>query len=144
MSPRRAIAYVRAHRKESLTELKDFIRFPTVSAQPKHEGDIRRCASWLAGHLRRIGLDDVRIVPTQRHPLVYASWQGARGRPTLLIYGHYDVQPATRSMSGIPSPSNPPFEAPISLGAAPAMTRDRCSLTSRQWKRISTRWARCR
>jgi acetylornithine deacetylase/succinyl-diaminopimelate desuccinylase-like protein len=93
MSPRRAIAYVRAHRKESLTELKDFIRFPTVSAQPKHEGDIRRCASWLAGHLRRIGLDDVRIVPTQRHPLVYASWQGARGRPTLLIYGHYDVQP---------------------------------------------------
>jgi acetylornithine deacetylase/succinyl-diaminopimelate desuccinylase-like protein len=109
MSPRRAIAYVRAHRKESLTELKDFIRFPTVSAQPKHEGDIRRCASWLAGHLRRIGLDDVRIVPTQRHPLVYASWQGARGRPTLLIYGHYDVQP----VDPLNEWHSPPFEPTV-------------------------------
>ena len=56
-------------------------------------GDLRRCASWLAAHLRRIGLEQVRILPTKRHPIVYASWQRARGRPTVLIYGHYDVQP---------------------------------------------------
>jgi acetylornithine deacetylase/succinyl-diaminopimelate desuccinylase-like protein len=94
MSPSRALAYARAHRKKSLAELMEFVRFPTVSAQPRYEGDIRNCAHWLAGHLRRIGLDDVRIFPTARHPLVYGSWQGAPGRPTLLIYGHYDVQPA--------------------------------------------------
>src|SRR5215510_11229177 len=105
MSPRRALAYARAHRKESLTELGDFIRFPTVSAEPKHEGDMRRCANWLAGHLRRIGLDDVRVGPTRGHPLVYASWQGAQRRPTLLIYGHYDVQPA----DPLPEWSSPPF-----------------------------------
>jgi acetylornithine deacetylase/succinyl-diaminopimelate desuccinylase-like protein len=109
MSPSRALAYARAHRKKFLGELKDFIRFPTVSAQPRHDGDIRNCANWLAEHLRRVGLDDVRIVPTPRHPLVYAGWQHAAGRPTLLVYGHYDVQP--------PDPlhewHSPPFEPTI-------------------------------
>jgi acetylornithine deacetylase/succinyl-diaminopimelate desuccinylase-like protein len=87
----------------------DFIRFPSVSAQPRHEGDIRCCANWLAGHLRRIGLDDVGIVPTRRHPLVYASWQGASGRPTLLIYGHYDVQP----VDPLNKWRSPPFEPTV-------------------------------
>jgi acetylornithine deacetylase/succinyl-diaminopimelate desuccinylase-like protein len=109
MSPSRALAYARAHRKKFLGELKDFIRFPTVSAQPRHDGDIRSCANWLAEHLRRVGLDHVRIVPTPRHPLVYAGWQNAAGRPTVLIYGHYDVQP--------PDPlhewHSPPFEPAI-------------------------------
>jgi acetylornithine deacetylase/succinyl-diaminopimelate desuccinylase-like protein len=94
MSPSRALEYAQARRKESLAELKEFIRFPTVSAQPRHASDIRNCANWLAAHLRRIGLDDVRIVPTRRHPLIYASWHGALDAPTILIYGHYDVQPA--------------------------------------------------
>jgi acetylornithine deacetylase/succinyl-diaminopimelate desuccinylase-like protein len=94
MSPSHALEYARAHRKESLAELKEFIRFPTVSAQPRHASDIRNCANWLAAHLRRIGLDDVRIVPTRRHPLIHASWHGALDAPTILIYGHYDVQPA--------------------------------------------------
>src|SRR4029077_9971927 len=109
MSPSRALAYARAHRKKFLAELKDFIRFPTVSAQPRHEGDIRNCANWLAEHLRSVGLDHVRIFPTPRHPLVYAGWQHAAGRPTLLVYGHYDVQP--------PDPlhewHSPPFEPTI-------------------------------
>lgn len=81
------------HRERWLEELKQFIRFPTVSAQSVHADDLKRCAKWLANHLRNIGLQNVRIVPTAGHPLVYADWKRARG-PTLLIYGHYDVQPA--------------------------------------------------
>jgi acetylornithine deacetylase/succinyl-diaminopimelate desuccinylase-like protein len=93
MKPFRAIAYARRHRPRFVAELKEFVRFPSVSSQPKHRSDIRRCASWLANHLRRIGLEHVRIIPTKRHPIIYATWRHARGKPTLLIYGHYDVQP---------------------------------------------------
>jgi acetylornithine deacetylase/succinyl-diaminopimelate desuccinylase-like protein len=106
MRPLRAIAYARRHRPRFLAELKHFVRFPTVSSQPKHARDIRRCASWLARHLQNIGLEQIRIVPTDRHPIVYANWLHARGRPTILFYGHYDVQP--------PEPLDtwriPPFE----------------------------------
>src|SRR5215469_11020095 len=77
LSCSRALAFARARRKESLAELMDFVRFPTVSSQPKHAGDIMSCANWLAGHLRRIGLDDVEIIPTKRHPLVSASRHSA-------------------------------------------------------------------
>ena len=94
MKPLRALAYARRHRSRFVNELKEFVRFPSISSQPKHDPDIRRCASWLANDLRRIGLDQVRIIPTKRHPIVYATWRRARNKPTLLIYGHYDVQPA--------------------------------------------------
>jgi acetylornithine deacetylase/succinyl-diaminopimelate desuccinylase-like protein len=109
MSPSRALAYARAHRKNFLSELMDFIRFPSISAQPSHDGDIRRCAHWLAGHLRNIGLNDVRSIPTKRHPIVFASGRGAPGRPTLLIYGHYDVQP----VDPLNQWRSPPFEPTI-------------------------------
>jgi acetylornithine deacetylase/succinyl-diaminopimelate desuccinylase-like protein len=93
MSTADALAFARRRRRESLTELQDFIRFPTVSAQPQHGGDMRRCAAWLAQHLQRIGLEAVRVIATARHPLVYGEWLFAERQPTLLIYGHYDVQP---------------------------------------------------
>src|SRR5262245_54494897 len=104
-----AIAYARASRKKFLAELMEFVRFPIVSAEPKHAGDIKNCASWLANHLSRIGLDDVRIIPTKRHPLVFASSRRARGRPTLLIYGHYDVQP----VDPLDQWRSPPFEPTV-------------------------------
>jgi acetylornithine deacetylase/succinyl-diaminopimelate desuccinylase-like protein len=106
MKPLRALAYARRHRPRFVAELKEFVRFPSVSNQPRHAGDVRRCASWLAAHLRRIGLEKIRIVPTSRHPIVYAAWQHARGRPTLLVYGHYDVQPAEPLQEW----RTPPFE----------------------------------
>jgi acetylornithine deacetylase/succinyl-diaminopimelate desuccinylase-like protein len=93
LSPSLALAYARAHRREFLSQLKEFARIPTVSAQPEHRADIRACAEWLAAHLGRIGLDTVRIIPTAGNPLVYASHAADPARPTLLIYGHYDVQP---------------------------------------------------
>ena len=92
MDPHHALNYARTHRARFVDELKTFLRFPTVSSQPKHANDLKKCAHWLANHLRRIGLAEVRIIPTGGHPIVYAAWRRLPGRPTLIIYGHYDVQ----------------------------------------------------
>ena len=112
MKPLRPLNYARRHRSRSVAELKEFVRFPTVSNQPRHAPDLRRCAAWLASHLRRIGLEHVRVVATGRHPVVYASWLHAPGRPTILIYGHYDVQPA----EPLAEWRRPPFE-PVVKGS---------------------------
>jgi acetylornithine deacetylase/succinyl-diaminopimelate desuccinylase-like protein len=87
-APTPAIAYAREHRRQSLTELEEFVRFPSVSTQPRHTDDVGRCAQWLASHLRRIGLRNVAVIDTPRHPIVYAAWRGPRLGPTVLIYGH--------------------------------------------------------
>ena len=89
-----ALAFAQAQRKKSLEELKEFIRFASISAQPAYAGVTAKCAAWLASHLRSVGLEHAQVVPTSRHPIVCASWRHARGAPTVLIYGHYDVQPA--------------------------------------------------
>jgi acetylornithine deacetylase/succinyl-diaminopimelate desuccinylase-like protein len=78
---------------EAVSQLSSFIRIPSVSAEPKHKNDIIACAKWLANHLQMIGMSRVKIIPTKKHPVVYADWLHAPGKPTLLIYGHYDVQP---------------------------------------------------
>jgi acetylornithine deacetylase/succinyl-diaminopimelate desuccinylase-like protein len=91
--PGRALQFARTHRARYVSELKEFLRFPSVSSQPKSAEDVRRCATWLARHLQVIGLERVRLIPTPGNPLVYAAWQHAGKRPTLLIYGHYDVLP---------------------------------------------------
>jgi acetylornithine deacetylase/succinyl-diaminopimelate desuccinylase-like protein len=85
----------------------DFVRFPSVSAQPRHGDDLKRCAAWLENHLKKVGLQKVNIVPTQRHPIVYAEWLHARGLPTILIYGHYDVQPPDPLREWISPPFTP-------------------------------------
>jgi acetylornithine deacetylase/succinyl-diaminopimelate desuccinylase-like protein len=87
-------AYVRRHQRRFIRELQEFIRIPSVSSDPAHAADVRRCARWLARQLAHIGLSGARTIPTKRHPIVYGEWHGAAGRPTVLIYGHYDVQPA--------------------------------------------------
>jgi len=88
------VAYGRANRRRFVAELMEFIRFPSVSAQPEQAKALKKCAAWLAEHLNGIGLERVRVVPTPRHPLVYAEWMHRPNQPTVLIYGHYDVQPA--------------------------------------------------
>jgi acetylornithine deacetylase/succinyl-diaminopimelate desuccinylase-like protein len=109
MTATRAIDYAQSHRSRFLAELKDFVRFPTVSAQPKYAGDLKKCATWLANHLREVGLERVHVVATARHPLVYAASRRLPGRPTVLIYGHYDVQPA----DPIREWRSPPFEPTV-------------------------------
>jgi acetylornithine deacetylase/succinyl-diaminopimelate desuccinylase-like protein len=103
------LTYARSNRARFVAELSEFVRFASVSAQPVHAGDVRNCAAWLATHLRKVGLDRVRVVPTPGHPIVYADWLHAPGRPTVLVYGHYDVQPA----DPIEEWRSPPFEPAV-------------------------------
>lgn len=88
-----ALAYARAHRGRTLRTLEELIRIPSISVEPRRAVDVRRCAARLAELLRRIGLDRVQVIATRRHPLVYGEWRRLPGRPTVLVYGHYDVQP---------------------------------------------------
>ncbi|MBV9790863.1 MAG: dipeptidase, partial [Chloroflexi bacterium] len=94
MSCNAAIEYARRYRARFVWEFQELLRFPSVSAQPQHANAVKRCADWLARHLQTIGMQRVRVVPTARHPIVVAEWRHAPRRPTVLIYGHYDVQPA--------------------------------------------------
>jgi acetylornithine deacetylase/succinyl-diaminopimelate desuccinylase-like protein len=76
-----------------LEELTDFLRIPSVSTLSEHKGDVQRAAQWVADDLKRSGMENVRLIGTRGHPLVYADWLHAEGQPILLVYGHYDVQP---------------------------------------------------
>jgi acetylornithine deacetylase/succinyl-diaminopimelate desuccinylase-like protein len=107
VDPHRALKYARNRRATFVSELKEFLRFPTVSSQPEHANDLKKCANWLANHLRQIGLDRVRVIPTRGNPIVYASWLRAPGRPTLIIYGHYDVLPGEPLRQWRTPPFNP-------------------------------------
>src|ERR1700679_1439307 len=86
--------YVESKREAHLNELKEFLRIPSVSTKSEHKPDIERAAHWVAEKLRTAGLEKVEIVPTKVHPLVYGESLHAPGKPTILFYGHYDVQPA--------------------------------------------------
>src|SRR3984893_1487255 len=88
------IDYIESKREEHLNELKEFLRIPSVSTKSEHKPDIERAAQWVADKLRAAGMDKIEIVPTKMHPLVYGESMNAPGRPTILFYGHYDVQPA--------------------------------------------------
>jgi acetylornithine deacetylase/succinyl-diaminopimelate desuccinylase-like protein len=87
------LGYLAAHRDRALRELIEFARIPSVSTDPQHRGDIARAAEWVAAQLGQAGPVDVRTISTGGHPLVYGEWLGAPKAPTLLVYGHYDVQP---------------------------------------------------
>jgi acetylornithine deacetylase/succinyl-diaminopimelate desuccinylase-like protein len=85
--------YIHAQRDAHLRELCEFLRIPSISAKTEHKPDIERAANWVADNLRSAGFQTVEIVPTALHPLVYAESLQAPGKPTVLFYGHYDVQP---------------------------------------------------
>jgi acetylornithine deacetylase/succinyl-diaminopimelate desuccinylase-like protein len=88
------IEYARSQRERYIQDLMEYLAIPSVSAQPEHARDIKMAALWLADHLRDAGLR-AEVMATDGHPLVYAEWSGHdHHRPTVLIYGHYDVQPA--------------------------------------------------
>jgi acetylornithine deacetylase/succinyl-diaminopimelate desuccinylase-like protein len=90
----RALRYARSRRDATLQRLITLLGYPTISADPRHATDMSACAAWLARTLARIGLRDVEIWPGQAAPVVTAVWEGRPGCPTMLLYGHYDVQPA--------------------------------------------------
>ena len=86
--------FIDARREQHLTELCEFLRIPSVSAKSEHKPDVERAARWVADNLEAAGFKSVEIIPTNLHPLVYAESLEAPGKPTILFYGHYDVQPA--------------------------------------------------
>ncbi len=101
-----AVSYARENKERFLNELKDLLRIPSVSTLDEHKGDIQRAAQFVADDLTRIGFDHVEVVKTKGHPLIYADWLHAPGKPTALCYAHYDVQPAEPLEEWI----SPPFE----------------------------------
>jgi acetylornithine deacetylase/succinyl-diaminopimelate desuccinylase-like protein len=87
--------YTKAHREQFLSQLKDWIRIPSISTDPIRKGDVQRAAEWIAADMRRVGIENVEVIPTAGHPVVYGDWLHAGADvPTVLVYGHYDVQPA--------------------------------------------------
>lgn len=89
-----ALSYLTEHRDQHLSALYELLSIPSVSMDPAHRADMVRAAEWLATCLRHIGMHHTEIVADHGLPLVYSEWLGAEQAPTLLIYGHYDVQPA--------------------------------------------------
>jgi acetylornithine deacetylase/succinyl-diaminopimelate desuccinylase-like protein len=95
-----AVGFAKENGKRFVEELKDLLRIPSISTLPEHAADVRRAAEFVATELKRIGMENVRLIETTSagrtggHPLVYADWLHATGAPTVLCYGHYDVQPA--------------------------------------------------
>ena len=98
--------HIAQNRDRFLEELKQFLRIPSISTLPEHRGDIDRAASFVADALRQAGMENVEVIQTARHPLIYADWLHAPGKPTVLCYGHYDVQPA----DPLELWTSPPFE----------------------------------
>jgi acetylornithine deacetylase/succinyl-diaminopimelate desuccinylase-like protein len=87
-------AYLEARREQIVEQLYEFLRIPSISTDPERREAMAQAARWVADRLREAGPLAVEIMPTAGHPVVYAEWLGAPDRPTLLVYGHYDVQPA--------------------------------------------------
>ncbi|MFI5274562.1 MAG: M20/M25/M40 family metallo-hydrolase, partial [Ktedonobacterales bacterium] len=88
-----ALQYANKHRDEFLEGLKDLLRIPSISTLPRHKKDIQKAAKFVADALEDAGLKKVKLIKTDGHPLVYGEWLEAPGKPTVLLYGHYDVQP---------------------------------------------------
>jgi len=106
------IDFINMNREKYLDELKGLLAIPSISALPEHAADVRRCAEWCGDEMRRIGLENVKLLDTPGNPIVYGDWLGAPGTPTILFYGHYDVQP----VDPLNLWESPPFEATVRDG----------------------------
>ncbi len=101
--------YITENENRFLEDLKSWLRIPSISTLPEHAGDIRAAAEYAADQLQRMDFELVRLIETQNHPLVYGEWLKAPGKPTVLVYGHYDVQP----VDPIELWDSPPFEPTV-------------------------------
>lgn len=106
------INYINENRESFINELKDFLRIPSISTLPENKKDINECAGFVSEKLKQAGMSRVEIFQTEGHPIVYGEWLGAPGKPTVLVYGHYDVQP----VDPIELWESPPFEPTIKNG----------------------------
>jgi len=108
----KVVSYINSHRDNYVEELKEFLKIPSISTLAENKPDMIKAADFVAGKLRSAGMQNVKIIETKGHPLIYADWLNAPGKPTVLIYGHYDVQP----VDPINLWNSPPFEPTIKDG----------------------------
>ena len=106
------INHIQNNKQTYIEELKDFLRIPSISTLSENKKDVAGCAEFVSENLKKIGLNRVEIFKTEGHPIVYGEWLGAPGKPTILVYGHYDVQP----VDPIELWNSPPFEPTIKNG----------------------------
>ena len=100
------IDYIRAHQQQAEQGVIELCSIPSISTLPEHQPDMERAAAWVADRMHAVGMDEVRVLPTGGHPVVYGEYLGVDDQPTILVYGHYDVQPA----DPIDEWESPPFE----------------------------------
>ncbi len=112
MSLQKALAYLDSHREDFIQRLFDLLKIPSISTLPEHAGDLARAAAWLSDLLNRAGVQ-ARVVPSEMHPAVVARYAAEAAAPTLMLYGHYDVQPAGDESLW----QSPPFEPTVRGGA---------------------------
>ncbi len=106
------VEYINSNREKYVEELKDFLKIPSISTLAENKKDMLTAAEFVVNKLREAGMENVKIIETKGHPLVYADWLHAPGKPTVLVYGHYDVQP----VDPINLWDSPPFEPVIKDG----------------------------
>ena len=106
------VDFINVNRDRYVDELKQYLAIPSISALPEHAGDVRRAAEWTADSCRAAGLENVKLIETPGNPVVYGDWLHAPGKPTVLFYGHYDVQP----VDPVNLWTSPPFEATVRDG----------------------------
>ncbi len=106
------IKYILDNQATYIEELKELLKIPSISTTLENKPEVKRCAKFVADKLKTAGMSKVEVVQTEGHPLVYGEWLGAPGKPTVLIYGHYDVQP----VDPIDLWDSPPFEPVIKNG----------------------------
>src|SRR5262245_7633601 len=104
--------YLAEHQAQFHQELLDFLRIPSISALPAHAADVQRAGEWVAQRLQAAGIENVEVLPTGGHPVVYGDWLHAPGKPVVMIYGHFDVQP----VDPVHLWDNPPFEPSVKEG----------------------------
>jgi acetylornithine deacetylase/succinyl-diaminopimelate desuccinylase-like protein len=106
------VDFINVNRDRYIDELKQYLAIPSISALPEHAADTRRAAQWTADALTTAGMENVRLIDTPGNPVVYGDWLNAPGKPTILFYGHYDVQP----VDPLNLWTTPPFEADVRDG----------------------------
>jgi len=106
------IKFAKNNKAQYIEELKEYLRIPSISTLEEHKGDIEKCSKFVASKLSDAGMTEVKLFSTEGHPIVYAEWMKAPGKPTVLIYGHYDVQP----VDPLELWKNNPFEPVIKSG----------------------------
>ena len=107
MSVEKVVAYAEKNRVRFLNELKELVAIPSVSSSSEHKQDVQRCAQYVKDAMEVVGFERIEMVETKKHPIVYGEWLGVPGCPTVLLYGHYDVQP----VDPLELWETPPFEA---------------------------------